>query len=62
MLIFYRYLYHNRGVLMSKHVSILFALVVLLAGSLVFAAGENESSAGTDGIKAGFVYVGPIGD
>ena len=47
---------------MSKHVSILFALVVLLAGSLVFAAGENESSAGTDGIKAGFVYVGPIGD
>ena len=47
---------------MSKHVSIFFALVLLLAGSLLFAAGAVESSGETDGIKAGFVYVGPIGD
>jgi basic membrane protein A and related proteins len=37
-------------------------MIVLFSAALLFGAGSNEAASMQDTIKAGFVYVGPIGD
>ena len=41
---------------------IIAAMLILSLATLAFAAGSKESTAMQEGVKAGFIYVGPTGD